>query len=92
MAVYNNPYIPQSYTTPQPVYQPSYQQAQPAYQQSQPVYQQPQIDWEAVSRACQTLAGAAANAQSSEYATKADLEKLKKEILEGVKGVAKSDV
>ena len=92
MAVYNNPYIPQSYTTPQPVYQPSYQQAQPAYQQSQPVYQQPQIDWEAVSRACQTLAGAAANVPSSEYATKADLEKLKKEILEGVKGVAKSDV
>ena len=99
MAVYNNPYIPQSYTTPQPVYQPSYQQvqpayqqSQPAYQQSQPVYQQPQIDWEAVSRACQTLAGAAANVPSSEYATKADLEKLKKEILEGVKGVAKSDV
>lgn len=86
MAVYNNPYFPQQYQTPQtPVYQPQ----TPVYQPQAPAYQPPSIDWAAVAKACETLAGAAANLPATEYATKADLEKLKREILEGVKANAK---
>lgn len=81
MAVYNNPYMNN--------FQP-YQQSQQSFAPQQSfVPQQPVIDWDAVTRACQTLMGAAANVPGGgEYATKADLEKLKQEILEGVKAHA----
>jgi hypothetical protein len=79
MAVYNNPYL--NMYNQQPMYQ------QPAYQPPQPV------DWDSVAKACQTLATAASNAPGGgEYVTKADLEKLKTEILEGVKAIARSSV
>jgi hypothetical protein len=46
-----------------------------------------------VAKACQTLATAASNVPGGgEYVTKADLEKLKTEILEGVKAIARSSV
>lgn len=91
MANYVNPYMQQNYQYGNSFYsQPSYQAPQQPYQQ--PYQQQPQvIDWDAVAKACQTLAVAAANVPGGgEYATKADLENLKKEILEGVKANAKS--
>lgn len=79
MAVYNNPYL--NMYNQAPVYQ------QPAYQPPQP---QP-VDWDAVAKACQTLAAAASSVPGGgEYATKADLEKLKTEILEGVKAIARA--
>lgn len=86
MAVYNNPYL-------NSFQQPMYQQPQQSFMPQQPqqgfMPQQPVIDWDAVTRACQTLMSAAANAPGGgEYATKADLEKLKQEILEGVKANA----
>lgn len=86
MAVYNNPYL--NMYNQQPVYQ------QPAYQPPQPAYQPPQpVDWDSVSKACQTLAAAASNVPGGgEYVTRADLEKLKTEILEGVKAIARSSV
>jgi hypothetical protein len=86
MAVYNNPYL--NMYNQQPMYQ------QPAYQPPQPAYQPPQpVDWDSVAKACQTLATAASNVPGGgEYVTKADLEKLKTEILEGVKAIARSSV
>jgi len=93
MAVYNNPYL--NMYNQQPVYQqPAYQPPQPAYQPPQPAYQPPQpVDWDSVAKACQTLATAASNVPGGgEYVTKADLEKLKTEILEGVKAIARSSV
>lgn len=82
MANFTNPYMyGNAYN------QPFYQTPQQQFPQQQPA---PAIDWDAVARACQVLAGAAANVPGGgEYATKADLENLKKEILEGVKGYAK---
>jgi hypothetical protein len=86
MAVYNNPYL--NMYNQQPMYQ------QPAYQPPQPAYQPPQpVDWDSVAKACQTLATAVSNVPGGgEYVTKADLEKLKTEILEGVKAIARSSV
>lgn len=86
MAVYNNPYL--NMYNQQPMYQ------QPAYQPPQPAYQPPQpVDWDSVAKACQTLATAASNVPGGgEYVTRADLEKLKTEILEGVKAIARSSV
>ena len=69
--------------------QPVYQQPQQSFAPQQSFTPQQTIDWDAVARACQTLAAAASSLPGGgEYATKADLEKLKKEILEGVKGDA----
>lgn len=84
--VYNNPFL--NNFTPQPMYQ------QPTYQQPQQSFMPQQtIDWDAVARACQTLAAAASSVPGGgEYVTRADLEKLKKEILEGVKADAKPAV
>lgn len=85
MAAYNNPYM-----NP---YSPLYQYQQPQQQYVPQPQTPPTIDWDAVAKACQTLAYAASSAPGGgEYATKADLEKLKKEILEGVKANAKPAV